>query len=79
MLGGFDFHNPKGKCPCIQLHDLNDEIGNVTFRIIRKATLYANCACPRLSILVLRPILYDTIILADIPLTYNAHAEELVL
>jgi hypothetical protein len=29
----------KGEWRCRQLHDLDDEVGNVTFRIVRKATL----------------------------------------
>lgn len=42
MLGVFDFNNedrPKGEWSRSHLHNLDDEVGNVTFRIIRKATL----------------------------------------
>jgi hypothetical protein len=42
MLGIFDFDDkdsPKGEWSCRHLHDLDDEVGNVTFRIVRKATL----------------------------------------
>ena len=42
VLGVFDFddkNTPKGKWSCRDLHDLDDEVGNVTLGIARKATL----------------------------------------
>lgn len=42
VLGVFDFNDkdrPKGEWSRSHLHDLDDEVRNVTFRIIRKATL----------------------------------------
>jgi hypothetical protein len=42
VLGVFDFddkNTPKGKWGCRDLHDLDDEVGNVTLGIVRKATL----------------------------------------
>jgi len=45
MLGVFDFHNkdsPKDKWRCRQLHDLNDEVGNVAVRIIRRMALWSD-------------------------------------
>jgi len=42
VLGVFyvdDKNTPKGKWSCRYLHDLDDEVGNVTLGIVRKATL----------------------------------------
>ena len=42
VLGVFDFddkNTSKGNWSCRHLHDLDDEVGNVTFGVVRKATL----------------------------------------
>jgi hypothetical protein len=45
VLGVFDFHNKnssESEGRCRQLHDLDDEVGNMAFGVIWKATLWSD-------------------------------------